>query len=269
MAIEDSDNLDRVWATGKGPVWMDPRGITEEDEKYMRWGFDSEAMIPFLRWLDEEKIDIKKTRFEFFANQPGSSIQLKVDVNFYTTVEGLYAITPGMLSWSAVGGQIAGGAAAKYAQRVEGSDVSYQTGKVNEMKRGYEEILNREGLQYADWREAQWAVWQTMHCYALPPNRTEGTLLAGKNQLNRIKEKASKIMKANNPHDLCHCIEVLNLMDVAGLVLLAVNERKESRGYSRRMDYPALNPMLNKFLVISQKDGKPTFKWESPRRTTS
>jgi len=126
--------------------------------------------------------------------------------------------------------------------------------------------LNHEGLQFADWREAQWAIWQIMHCYASPPLRTENTLMAGYNQLLRIREKAQRILKARNQHELYHCLGVLNLMGIAELVLLAVNERKESRDQARRQDYPFTNPMLNKLLVITQKDGKPTFRWEKPRR---
>ena len=49
-------------------------------------------------------------------------------------------------------------------------------------------FFNREGNQFADWREAQWAIYQIMHCYALPPHRTESTLLAGYNQLLRLRE---------------------------------------------------------------------------------
>jgi len=90
--------------------------------------------------------------------------------------------------------------------------------------------------------------------------------MAGYNQLLRLRERAHRILKASNQHDLYHCLEVLNLMDIAELVLLSVNERKESRGQARRQDYPFTNPMLNKFLVITQKDGKPTYRWEEPRR---
>jgi succinate dehydrogenase/fumarate reductase flavoprotein subunit len=50
------------------------------------------------------------------------------------------------------------------------------------------------------------------------------------------------------------------------MVLLAVNERKESRGQSRRQDYPFANPLLDKILVITLKDGNPFFRWEKPRR---
>ena len=78
-AIENAEAVDHVWETGKGPVWMDPRGISEEDEQYMRWGFESEALLPFLRWLDREKIDVKKTRFEFIGMQPGTHIQARVN----------------------------------------------------------------------------------------------------------------------------------------------------------------------------------------------
>ena len=79
---------------------------------------------------------------------------------------------------------------------------------------------------------------------------------------------AHKTLKAGNQHDLCHSIEVLNLMDVAELVILAVIERKESRDQARRMDYPFTNPALRKVLVITLKDGRPVFRWEKPRRVS-
>jgi succinate dehydrogenase/fumarate reductase flavoprotein subunit len=92
--------------------------------------------------------------------------------------------------------------------------------------------------------------------------------MAGYNQLLRLRELAKCTLKAGNPHDLYHCLEVLNVIDIAELVLLAVNERKESRGKIQRQDYPFTNPMLNKFLVITQKDSKPTLRWEKPRRVS-
>jgi succinate dehydrogenase/fumarate reductase flavoprotein subunit len=268
MAIEDSDAVNHVWNTGKGPVWMDPRGITEEDEAYMRWGFESEAMVPFLRWLDGEKIDIRKTRFEFISLQPRTRIQPRVNINYKTSLDGLYAITPALLSLSASQGMLAGQSAAHYARGVEHTGMNQHQAKIKQVKENYSAILNREGPAFSDWKEAQWAIYQVMQCYALPPCRTENTLMAGYRQLTRIREKARKQLKASNPHELCHCLEVLNLMDIAELVILAVNERRESRGLTRRMDYPFTNPMLNKFLVIKQEQGKSSFRWEIPRRIT-
>lgn len=264
-SIANAEAFDHAWSMGKGPVWIDPREISEEDEKYMRWGFQSEALVPLLRWIDREKINIRKTRFEFAPRQPQILIQPRVDANFRTTVDGLYAIPYKLLSLSATGGMIAGEAAAGYAQSAGFSDREYHS-EVQQLKQRYEEILNREGQQFADWREAQWGIWQVMHCYALPPNRTENTLVAGYNQLNRLRKQAHELLKARNQHDLYHCLEVLNLLDIAELAILAVNERKESRGQARRLDYPFTDPRLDKFLIIAQKDEKPAFRWDKPRR---
>ena len=265
-SIGNAEAFDHAGAMGKGPVWIDPREISEEDESYMRWGFQSEALHSFLKWVDREKIAIRKTRFEFAPRQPRVLIQARIDTNFQTRVDGLYAIPHKLLSLSAVGGMVAGEAAAKEVKNTRPSDIVEHQAKVQNLKHRYEEILNREGLQYADWRETQWAIWQIMQCYALPPNRTEKTLMAGYNQLNRLKKQVQQILKAKDPHDLYHCLEVINLLDIAELVILAVNERKESRGQARRLDYPFTNPQLNKLLLITQKDERPTFRWEKPRQ---
>jgi succinate dehydrogenase/fumarate reductase flavoprotein subunit len=265
-SIHNADAIDHVWVTGKGPVWMDPREISAEDERYMRWGFDSESLQPFLRWIDQEKINIRKSRFEFIPMQPGTHLQARVDTNFRTTVDGLYAVFNRHLPWSAVGGLVAGESAGQEAQNKDFADLTTYHNDVLNMKQKYEEIVNREGLQYADWREAQWAICQIMYCYALPPGRTEHTLKAGYNQLLRLKSKIKQMLKASNQHDLYHCLEILNLIDVAELVLLAVMERKESRDQAKRMDYPFSNPQLNKYLVIKKEDGKPAFRWEKIRR---
>jgi succinate dehydrogenase/fumarate reductase flavoprotein subunit len=257
---------DRVWSMGKGPVWMDTRQLTKEDEQYMRWGFESEGMQPFVSWLEQEKIDLGKSRFEFGPTQTLVPMHARVDTNFRTTVEGLYSTLRPGLSRSATSGMVAGESAAEYAGKDKLTGLENQGNKISKIKERYEEILNREGTQFADWREAQWALWQVMDCYALPSRRSESTLMAGYSQLLRIREKANRILKAGNQHDLYHCLEVLNLMDIAELVLLAVNERKESRGEARRLDYPFPNPMLdNKIMVVTMKNGRPAFSWEEAR----
>lgn len=270
--LNNAEANDHAWAIGKGPVWVDPRGITEQDEQYMRWACDSEAMQPVLRWMDRENIPIRKTRFEFVGMQPAISMQIRVDQNLKTRVDGLYAIlrkglcaNAGGLSVSAVGGQITGESAARDAKGLDHADLECQKDKIATLKARCEEILRREGPQYADWREAQWAVWQIMHTYALPPKRTENTLMAGYNQLCRVRKKFHEMLKAANQRDLYHCFELMNLMDATEVVLLSVNERKESRFTAKRMDYPFTNPMLEKFLIVSRKDGKPAFRWEKPR----
>jgi succinate dehydrogenase/fumarate reductase flavoprotein subunit len=264
-AVANPDAFDHVRDMGKGPIWMDPRGISAEDEQYMRWGFESEGLSHLLRWIDREGIDIKKTRFEFTVLQPQIQIETRVDTNFKTNVDGLYTVLRWTLNRSAAGGMVAGEAAAKDSKKAVTVDLKKFKDKILAAKQGYEEMLVRNGPQFADWREVQAAIWQIMHCYALPPKRTEQTLLAGYRHLLRLKEEAPKLLKAENVHDLYHCLEVLNLLDVAELAILAVVERKESRGQAKRLDYPFTNPMLNKYLVIRRENGRPTFRWEKIR----
>jgi succinate dehydrogenase/fumarate reductase flavoprotein subunit len=255
--------LNLAWETGQGPVWMDARGISKEDEQYMRMGFESESMTAFLRWVDRENIDLTKTRWEFNTLQPGTNLHLRADADCRTTLPGLYVIPGGSFSWSATIGMVVGEAATKDALQTRMTSFKRNRARISEMKRSYEEILNHKGTEYSDWREAQWAILQTMNVYALPPRRTKNTLMAGYNRLIRIRESTRRILKADNQHDLYHCLEVLNLIEIAELVLLALIERKESRGLTRRQDYPFINPLLNnKTLVIRQQNGRPSFRWE-------
>ena len=265
MSAQNTDAMERIWALGKGPVWMDTRDITDEDERYMRWGFESEAMQPLTTWLEDEKINLKKSRFEFAPTQPSIQMRARTATDCMTTVKGLFSTIRPILARSAISGMIAGESAAAYCSGMDFSHLEKNKDQILRAKESYEEILGREGTRFATWDEAQWALHQTMHRYALPPLRTENTLMTGYARILRLRDKARQLLKAKNPHELYHCLEVLNLIDIAELVILAVNERKESRGEARRHDYPFVNPMLNKLLVLFQKDGKPSFRWESFR----
>jgi len=263
MSAANAAAHENVRKMGKGPAWFDTRQLTEYDEEYMKFGFESQAMQPFMQWMEAEKLEFRKTRFELGTRQVAVLMKTRIDDNCRTNVEGLYSTFKGGLGNSATSGYIGGRAAAEYARGVESADPETRREKIRDIKKGYEEIMNREGPRFCDWKEAQWAIWQTMHYYSDPPYRTGHTLKAGYNQLCRIRDKARKGLKAGNPHDLYHCLEVLNLFDIGELVLLAVNERKDSRGDSKRIDYPLMNPLLNnKLLVAYQKDGKPAFRWE-------
>jgi succinate dehydrogenase/fumarate reductase flavoprotein subunit len=58
--------------------------------------------------------------------------------------------------------------------------------------------------------------------------------------LERLEYARSATLRAENPHELARCLEVLSIMDSAELVLRASIERKESRPSHdfRRTEYP-------------------------------
>ena len=67
---------------------------------------------------------------------------------------------------------------------------------------------------------------------------------------------------ARNPHELMHCLEVLNLLDLGEVIFEAVRKRAETREKYSRLDFPFTNPLLDgKLLVCRKKGGKPLLEW--------
>lgn len=88
--------------------------------------------------------------------------------------------------------------------------------------------------------------------------RSETMLTAGLSYLRRMRGKVDQVLFARNRWELTRCLETLNLMDLGELVLIAANERKESRALHHRTDYPLTDPVMDgKEIVIRKENGKP------------
>ena len=109
------------------------------------------------------------------------------------------------------------------------------------------------------------AVNQVMYDYA-GTVRYETLLDAGLAHLLRIKQKASESLVANNAHELMHCLEVLNLLDIAETVFTAIRERQETRESYTRLDYPFRNPVLDGKTLFCRKGKRgPVTEWKKIR----
>ena len=91
--------------------------------------------------------------------------------------------------------------------------------------------------------------------------RSETMLEAGLTHLGRLKKEAISTMIAGNQHELIRALEVFNLIELGELVCIAARERKESRGWHERKDYPYTDPLLDKQLVIKKVDGRTVTTW--------
>jgi len=112
-----------------------------------------------------------------------------------------------------------------------------------------------------DWYDANLALNHTLEDYA-GLVRSEAMLEAGLRHLRRLKGKLLETAIARNRWELTRCLEVVNLYDLAELVILGALERKESRGWHQRIDYPYTDPLLNeKVLVVKRVNGKPVMEW--------
>ena len=147
---------------------------------------------------------------------------------------------------------------AAYAKGVELPSPRQGEERLKEKKGFLDELRKRE--TGPDWKEVNIALQQLMSDYA-GFVRSETMLEAGLTHLGRLKKEALSTMIAPNPHELTRALEVLNLVELGELVCIAARERRESRGWHKRKDYPYTDPLLDKQLVVKKVDGKPVTLW--------
>jgi len=248
--------------SGKGPVYMDCRGISEDDYTYMMWGLSNEGNTSLINHLNEENIDIRKHPVEFMTYELSTRGGVYYNEKAETSVKGLYAAGDeyfGGMSGAAVMGWFAGDNAAGYAKNSKGIETDSVASHIEEKKTLLDQIRKRE--IGATWQEVNIALAQVMYDYA-GLVRSESLLEAGLSYVQRLKKKAYKEIIAQNQHELMHCLEVLNAFDVGEAIFISALERKETRDDVVRSDYPFMNPQYNNKMLICKKVGdKPLTEW--------
>lgn len=254
--------LEEYLKSGRGPVYMDCRGITKDDYEYMMNAFVDEGMTSVINHLKDEGIDLRKNPVEFGTYHVHPEGKIWINEKAETSLKGLYAA--GDESIVSIGpsstyGWIAGESAALFARSMPTPDLTGIEAEIEERKKVVEGIAGRKkGIH---WREANVALQQIMIDYA-GLVRSETLLTAGLSYLRRMREKVDGGLMARNRWELTRCIETRNLMDIGELIFLTAAERKESRGMHNRPDYPLTNPMLDgKAIFIRQVDGTPEMEW--------
>jgi succinate dehydrogenase/fumarate reductase flavoprotein subunit len=251
--------------SGRGPVYMDCNGLSNEELEYMLFWLRNEGSVALLNSLEEEKIDIRKNPIEFWTYEselfPRGGVYYSEKAE--TSLEGLYAAGDelfGGISGAAVFGWVAGDNAATYAKKTEFRKIEKAKPPIEEKKGRVKEIRNRE--VGPSWKEANIAVQQLMWDYA-GQVRSQTLLEAGRAALQHLKGKVCTGVAAKNPHELMRCLEVLNLIELGELVFITANDRKETRGKHIRPDYPFTNPLLEKLLIVKKVNEKPVLEWRA------
>jgi len=248
--------LEEVMKSGRGPVYMDCRGISEEDYDYMMEWLVHEGNSSLLDNLRDEGIDIRKHPVEFGVYHMLPEGKIWINEKAETSLKGLYSVgdeSMGGIGPAATYGWIAGDSAARFAREAPGTDIENVRADIDKRKEMLQQLRSRP--DGPDWKEAGIALQQIMADYA-GSLRSETLLSAGLEYLGRLREKVNNTMIARNPWELTRCLETLNLFDIGEMVMIAANERKETRGLHRRSDYPLTDPLLDgKGLFMKKENG--------------
>jgi len=263
----DKSIFERYLQSGKGPIYMDCRGISEADHAYLMTGLEHEGNLGLLQHFKDEGIDLRKNPVEFMTYELRSSGMIRINEKGETTVKGLYAAgeeSMFSISGASVFGWISGENAAHYAKAKNLRGGMGTEGHTESLKNQIEAIQTRS--HGPDWKDANIALNHTLSDYA-GLVRSESLLNAGLTHLRRLKQNVQQTMMARTRWELVRCIEVLNLFDLGELVFLAALDRKESRGLHHRADFPYTDPLLNDKLHVARKEGETTtIRWEDAPR---
>jgi succinate dehydrogenase / fumarate reductase flavoprotein subunit len=217
---------------------------------------------------------------EVEANMPevipgfiGEQSPVKVDHHMATTLTGLYAVgdvsyngsawtgavpsPPGRIRgtglmnavWSARRGALA---ATEYAEKLaEISSVDYAHAAALK-ERIFKPASRDEGAAASDLVRA---VQETLTPVKYSNWKSEERMKEALGIVLEVKEKLPEL-KAQDPHDLARCNEAKSIVLSAEMFYRASLERKESRGWFVREDYPATdNANWLKWIIIEEKNG--------------
>lgn len=251
-----------MYHQGKGPFYLDLTQGTDEEIKYIEWSISHEGKgFYFLDYLkNQENFDFRKDKLEWLPNSREmagtASSGVVVNKNLETGIKGLFAAGDevGGLPWVCAPGAFtmgwhAGEMAAKEAMNQK-SLFDVNEARLNWLREFCRRVFeNRDGLH---WREVEMAIQNIMDHYA-GNIRSEKMLLRGLERLKDIRNNVS--FRAENPHELGRCFEVISVLDNAEMVIRASLERKESRkipfGFYRA-DFPEKNDR-DYFVFIGQR----------------
>jgi succinate dehydrogenase/fumarate reductase flavoprotein subunit len=259
----DKQVFDRYAETGKGPLYMDCTGISEEDLEYLKKAMVNEGNMGLMEHLNDEGVDLRKNPVEFATYEIRSSGRIDANARSETSVPGLYSTgdeTTFSISSAAVFGWVGGENAAGYVKEASDQEWDHLDDQIKEKESLVALFQNRDAGP--DWYEANLALNHTMADYA-GPVRSQALLEAGLRHLRRLKAKLLDMATARDRWELTRLLEVVNLYDLGELVFIGGLERKESRGLHQRVDYPYIDPLLNgKMLVIRKEDEGPVTAWK-------
>jgi succinate dehydrogenase/fumarate reductase flavoprotein subunit len=251
---------------GRGPFYLDLTQGTEEEIQYIEWSIKNEGKGSlFLDYLkNQEGFDFRRDKLEWLPNcremAGTASSGLVVNKDLETGIKGLFAAGDevGGLPWVCSPGAVtmgwhAGAMASKEALNQK-SFFDLNENQLNTLTSRCDSIYNSKDGLY--WREVEIALQNIVDHYA-GKVRAEKMLLRGLNRIRDIKNNVT--FKAENPHELGRCLEVMSVIENAEMVLRASVERKESRkmpfGFYRA-DYPERNDQEYFFFLAQSLKGK-------------
>jgi succinate dehydrogenase/fumarate reductase flavoprotein subunit len=231
-------NVEDSVAEGKTPFYLDWTNAEEEEIQYALWAYGNEGLCWALREIMKDlDIDFRTHMIELELEEPGRPtggfLAPLVDLDLRTSLEGLFACSPIQFAGEVAAptytvlGWRSGEKAAEFIKELPDTDLDAEQ-VASEEKRVLEPINIDDGRT---WQEVNEELNQIMEEYKKyvagfnPPGKKDKMSSVGlQNTLDLLAKLKEVKMKANDPHELVRCNEVMNLIDVGILMVRAAFE---------------------------------------------
>jgi succinate dehydrogenase/fumarate reductase flavoprotein subunit len=226
---------------GKTPFYLDMTEALEEEIAYAEWSYKNEGLCwVILEIMKDLGLDFRKDAFELDLEPAGmltgGYLALWINTNCETNLEGLFACSPVQFAGevaaptAVVLGWRSGKKAAEYALTTENIGPSTEQVK-NEESRTISPLKNKDGHT---WQEVNKELNNIMEEYKgyvagwSPPDIQDKISTKGlHNCIEQLEELSSRKLKAQDPHELVRCNEVMNLIDVGLMMVKAALEPEQ------------------------------------------
>lgn len=246
---------------GKGPFYMDMRHFDPEDARHLQYDLMPGDKETYLDYCKARNIDFTKEPLEVEIGERMIAGVIKCDDEQETPIKNLYAASLLATFSCCMGiGWTAGAHAA-----VRAKSVSMPTLPENEFEKYRAEIFaplkEEKSEQAITYTEFEDGIRQIMDYY-LGFSRSEKGMLQALKSMKTLEEYLPRL-EADSLRELMRVRESIEMFKLVRIYIQACMQRKESgRAMYRRVDYPNLDPALNKCLITTlDKDGNPSFDW--------
>jgi len=254
-------DLSRMPALERRAIWgmmVGEEGKTKIPilQNYTQRGFDPEKhMLQSYGtgWTSAQFLDQERQLF----GAPGGII---TDWDLKTNIDGIYAAGDQLFASDCAGHACATGyyAGRKAAAATESMDFIYPSEEdiQAEMNRLYRPLLNEDGY---GWKELNKAISRAMQNYC-GGIKCEENLREGLDLLESYRKEIVPNLHCENPHELMRTHEVMDILDVATMILHACLMRESSSAplCFERSDHPEMDPEQDRcFITIRQENGAP------------
>lgn len=254
-------DLSRMPALERKAIWgmmVGEEGKTKIPilQNYTQRGFDPEKhMLQSYGtgWTSAQFLDQERQLF----GAPGGII---TDWDLKTNIDGIYAAGDQLFASDCAGHACATGyyAGRKAAAASESMDFinPCEEDIQAEMDRLYRPLLNEDGY---GWKELNKAISRAMQNYC-GGIKCEENLREGLDLLESYRKEIVPNLHCENPHELMRTHEVMDILDVATMILHACLMRESSSAplCFERSDHPEMDPEQDRcFITIRQENGTP------------